>query len=146
MTTYERSSENYPPDALMHQLESEPVANKYDSDVPFFGLASEPVRQEVKRTWGSLLKLQEADLSNSSKKDKLFAMAMAAYGSMPKWWSVWHRYLAARRSGQLPVVLEVGGPECPSCRVLLPTQRAQALRRGDAVLCEADRHILLLRA
>lgn len=112
----------------------------------FFGFAPAAVRWELERTWGCLLQLQEADLASSPKQGELFAVATALYGSTPKWQEVWQKYLAARRNGQLPVVIEVRGPECPTCRVVLPTQRAQALKRGDAVLCERNQHILLLQA
>jgi hypothetical protein len=107
-----------------------------------WGIASEPARRRLHERWGLLLALQDADVHHAPESETLYADAAAKYGTS----SVWRLYCAARSRGKHPVVQEVATwSVCPKCRLHLPDAKARALMRGDAVICDECRTILVLR-
>lgn len=104
------------------------------------GFAEPRVGRLIAKRWQLLRDLQDADMGLGGDRRELFAAAQAAYGEAP----LWTAYLQARKANQLPVVLEASADFCPNCRIVFPTQKRAALRKGDAVLCDRG-HIVILR-
>ena len=105
-----------------------------------FEIAPDYVRRQIEHRWGFLLKLQEADIHLSPDREDLFAQAKVRCPDM----QIWACYDAARRTKRLPVLFHTSGNSCSQCHSLLPTQLWQRLKKGDAVICDSCRRILIL--
>jgi hypothetical protein len=117
---------------IWHQIEPHLLA--------LFGIAPGHIRRQIKHQWGFLLELQEADVHLRPERGDLYARAKVRCPDM----QIWQCYDAARRAKRLPVLFHTSGNSCSQCHSLLPTQLWQRLKRGDAVICDSCRRILIL--
>ena len=117
---------------IWHQIEPHLLA--------LFEIAPDYVRRQIEHRWGFLLKLQEADIHLSPDREDLFAQAKVRCPDI----QIWACYDAARRTKRLPVLFHTSGNSCSQCHSLLPTQLWQRLKKGDAVICDSCRRILIL--
>src|SRR5215472_1338224 len=118
---------------IWHEIEPHVLA--------LFEIVAGYVKRLIEQRWGFLLKLQEANMCLSSDREDLYARAKAECSDM----QVWARYDSARRMKRLPMIFQTTGNRCSQCHELLPAQKWQLLRRGEAVICDGCHKILLLK-